>query len=715
MDFATLLWCVVGIAGYWGQYFARRGRVQHGFMLLGCAAAAGIGLGGVPVAGAIGIGGAACILVLAPMLRGTARVLVRREQFGAAQRLLSIAALLAPGAGAEEDRVGVAMLASVRSEGVGVAVAALERAKRQLPSANDVARRTIDERIVLLYTAVGQWQDAVDHAHRQLDVPTAVDVVAADQSDGLGQISPVVWVELLGAQARLGEVAAALVMYQRFAHAIAALPSARQANLVLLQHRARLLLLANAGRRTLLLQQLALTPKHHIAPAQSAYLRAVAAFRAGDDTAGDTALTLARRLVRHDSRQLALIDSAAAILRGQALQLAPALSADIDAIVVPLLTLPTRPVAPRLVVAPVLIGACVAWFAFQHFAIAAGDDATGYIRAGAIAVGLVDEGQWWRCASSLFVHIGVSHLLLNCIAIWVIGRVAETMFGRVRTLAAFFVGGTVGAVASYLSMAAGIAAGASGGALGMLGAVVAELVLHRERYSDAWRRGVSGVLVVVGLAQFAADFAMHGGVHWAHLAGWLAGGVVGAALSNQGRWQPARSWAARLLVVAALAATAWASVAVAGQDLSALYLARPTQSVTQSGLTFRVPMAARVSATMISDDDFDIAWHVSQAHDTAPAMALAQWIAHEEQAASEQQLILRNEAQRLAMPAPWLISEYLALDGDGRGTGRRLIVFATTLDAETTVVGSIYVSDWFAGQAPAVLQQWLQSIGRTPT
>ncbi len=714
MDFTTLLWCVVGIAGYWGQYFARRGRLQHGLMLLGCAAAAGIGLGGVPVAGAIGIGGAACILVLAPMLRAMARTLVRREQFGAAQRLLSVAALLAPGAGAEEDRVGVAMLASVRSEGVGVAVAALERAKRQMSPPNDATRRTIDERIVLLYTAVGQWADAIDHAQRQLDVPTAAVVVAAERSDGLGHVSPVVWVELLGAQARMGEVAAALAMYERFATAIAAVPPARQANLALLQHRARVLLLANAGRRTLLLQQLALTPKHHIAPAQSAYLRAVAAFRAGDDAAGDTALTLARRLVRHDSRQLALIDSAAAMLRGQPLLLAPELSVEVDKIVEPLLTLPTRPLAPRLVVAPALIIACAAWFAFQQFAIAAGDDATGYIRAGAVAVGLVDEGQWWRFASSLFVHIGVSHLLLNCIAIWVIGRVAETMFGRVRTLAAFFVGGMVGAIASYLTMPAGIAAGASGGALGMLGAVVVELVLHRERYSDAWRRGVSGVLVVVGLAQFAADFAMHGGVHWAHLAGWLAGGVVGAGLSNQGGWQGVRAWAARLAVVAALGCTVWAGVAVAREDLSSLYLARPTQTVTQTGLTFRVPAAARVTATMVSDDDFDIAWHLSLARNTSPAMALAQWIAHEEQAASEQQLSLRSDVQRLAMPAPWLISEYLALDAEGHRTGRRLIVFATALDEETTVVGSIYVSDWFAGQAPAVLQQWLLSIARVP-
>ena len=73
MDFETLLWCVVAIAGYWGQHFVRYGRRLHGLMLGGCALAAVIGLTGVPVMGAIALGGAGCLLIVAPLLRGVAR------------------------------------------------------------------------------------------------------------------------------------------------------------------------------------------------------------------------------------------------------------------------------------------------------------------------------------------------------------------------------------------------------------------------------------------------------------------------------------------------------------------------------------------------------------------------------------------------------------------------------------------------------------------
>ena len=712
MDFETLLWCVVCIAGYWGQYFVRHGRRLHGGMLVGCALAAVMGLTGIPVMGAIALGGAACLLIVAPLIRGLARNLVRREKFAAAQRCLSLAALLAPGAGAEEDRVGVAMLASVRDQGVGVAVAALEQAKRQLPP-NAANRWMIDERIVLLYTATGEWAAALQHAQTSLALPEASELALTEPDAGIGEFTPVVWVELLGAFGRMGQIDAAYAMYQRVAHSVAALSEARQAGVVLLLHRARLLLLANAGRRGPLEACIAQAGKHHMSPAQTAYVRAVAALRAGDDSAGDAALVAARRLIRFDSRQLGLIDRAGTELRGRPLALAPALIALLDAIVAVPLKLPLRPTVARLLVTPGILIVVAFWFAAQQWLVGAGDDAAGYIRAGAVAVGLIDEGQWWRLSSSIFVHIGFSHVMLNCIAIWVIGRIAETIFGRTRTLAAFFVGGMVGAAASYWTMSAGIAAGASGAALGMLGAVVAELLWHRRRYPDAWRRGISGVLIIVALAQFAADFALVGGVNWAHLAGWLAGVVVGTAWSPQGRAQTLRTWTARAVGSAAVLILIWALLELGRHNLSELYAARPTQLVTLGALEVTVPRAVQVLPASLVDRDFDIALHLTQARATAPALALAQWILHEEQLAHDQQLILRSVPQHLALAPSWLWSEFVAFDAAGRATGRRLIVFAQPVNGIDVAVGSLYVSDWFAATAPDVLLRWLNSIALT--
>ena len=174
--------------------------------------------------------------------------------------------------------------------------------------------------------------------------------------------------------------------------------------------------------------------------------------------------------------------------------------------------------------------------------------------------------------------------------------------------------------------------------------------------------------------------------------------------------QPLRTWAARSVVVVSLLALGWAVVEVGRHDLSEIYAARPTRQVTQGTLTVTVPRAVQLAPTSISDRDFDIALHLIQARATAPALALAQWIVHEEQLAQDQQLVLRSVPQRLALAAPWIWSEYIAADASGRATGRRLIVFAQPLATGDAVVGSLYVSEWFAATAPDALLRMLQSI-----
>jgi hypothetical protein len=353
MDFVTLLWCVVCVAGYWGQHFFRIGRRQHGMMLVACAVAAIIGLTGVPIAGAIGIGGATCMLLLSPLLRGMARSFARRENYGAAKRLLSLAAMMAPGAGAEEESAGIQMLQSVKRDGIAVAVTALEQAKRQLPSSMSEQRRAIDERITLLHTATGSWQRAVDHAETVLGLPDAPSLMASRTDATLGDFSMVTWIELLGAHARLGQFNAALAMYQRLANFVAAMPHERQVGVSVLQHRARLLLLANAGCASAV-EVLLADRSAHVSPAQAAYVRAVAQYRSGDDKAGDAQANIARKAIKFDSRQRGLIDLAVKELRSQPATIDIALRSDIASIAEVALLLPQRKSSATLLVAPAL-------------------------------------------------------------------------------------------------------------------------------------------------------------------------------------------------------------------------------------------------------------------------------------------------------------------------------------------------------------------------
>jgi membrane associated rhomboid family serine protease len=42
---------------------------------------------------------------------------------------------------------------------------------------------------------------------------------------------------------------------------------------------------------------------------------------------------------------------------------------------------------------------------------------------------LVTRGQWWRLLTSMFVHIGVLHLLMNMLVLWSVGPFTERYFG----------------------------------------------------------------------------------------------------------------------------------------------------------------------------------------------------------------------------------------------------------------------------------------------
>src|SRR6185436_13663198 len=138
------------------------------------------------------------------------------------------------------------------------------------------------------------------------------------------------------------------------------------------------------------------------------------------------------------------------------------------------------------------------------------------VRAGALARGMVDDGQWWRLVACLFLHVGMLHLVLNATGLFILGWIAEDLFGGARVIALFAIAGVSGALASYLAAPVGISAGASGAVFGLLGAVFVEITWHREHYRSAWRRGMWGALAVIAVCQLGFGFFYPVIDQWAH-------------------------------------------------------------------------------------------------------------------------------------------------------------------------------------------------------
>jgi rhomboid protease GluP len=97
----------------------------------------------------------------------------------------------------------------------------------------------------------------------------------------------------------------------------------------------------------------------------------------------------------------------------------------------------------------------------------------------------VQQGEWWRLVTAIFLHAGWMHLLGNMIGLYVLGAIVEPMLGKYRYLIGYFVTGigsmvlvTVLANLNLIREAAVV--GASGAIMGLLG-MIGSIFLIRWR------------------------------------------------------------------------------------------------------------------------------------------------------------------------------------------------------------------------------------------
>ncbi|MEN0066066.1 MAG: rhomboid family intramembrane serine protease [Myxococcota bacterium] len=148
------------------------------------------------------------------------------------------------------------------------------------------------------------------------------------------------------------------------------------------------------------------------------------------------------------------------------------------------------------------------------------------IAAGGQSADLVDGGEWWRLATSAFVHADLAHVLFNGLGLWALGQLLEPRVGGRRLWSWFAIGAVGASVASHL---AGISQsdGASGGAFAWMGAAVALGWRWRRRFhDDAWLLGPGLWLVAIGNLVLSVVVPRIDAV--AHAAGLGLGLILGA-------------------------------------------------------------------------------------------------------------------------------------------------------------------------------------------
>ena len=68
----------------------------------------------------------------------------------------------------------------------------------------------------------------------------------------------------------------------------------------------------------------------------------------------------------------------------------------------------------------------------------------------ALVGALVDQGDWWRLVTAMFLHAGVTHLAFNMFALYWLGSVVEQASGRATTSCSYFVSGLAGSAGALV-------------------------------------------------------------------------------------------------------------------------------------------------------------------------------------------------------------------------------------------------------------------------
>lgn len=163
----------------------------------------------------------------------------------------------------------------------------------------------------------------------------------------------------------------------------------------------------------------------------------------------------------------------------------------------------------------------------------------------------VVKGEWWRLLTAMFLHGGMTHLLMNMFSLYLVGRGAEMYFDTKSYLSIYFFSGIIGGLVSLYMHPVSVGVGASGAIFGVFGALAGFFLAHRDKiasHSKAFMKDfgiIIAINLVIGLSIPSIDVS-------AHIGGLVVGFIGGFVLSKNPKWILAYS-ASMVLVIIAIA------------------------------------------------------------------------------------------------------------------------------------------------------------------
>ena len=158
------------------------------------------------------------------------------------------------------------------------------------------------------------------------------------------------------------------------------------------------------------------------------------------------------------------------------------------------------------------------------------EDAYYMLQNGAMYLPLLQQGEYYRLITSIFLHFGFSHLVNNMLMLGVMGWQLELVVGKIKFLIIYFAAGIGGNMLSALvEMRTGdfaVSAGASGAIFGIIGALLYIAVRNHGQIGNV---SGQGILVMIALTLYYG-FTSSGVDNFAHIGGLAVGFVLAVLL-----------------------------------------------------------------------------------------------------------------------------------------------------------------------------------------
>ncbi len=145
------------------------------------------------------------------------------------------------------------------------------------------------------------------------------------------------------------------------------------------------------------------------------------------------------------------------------------------------------------------------------------------------------KSEWWRLFTAMFLHGGMTHILMNMFSLYLIGRGMEMYFDTRSYLIIYLFSGLLGGLASLYMHPNSVGIGASGAIFGVFGALAGFFLAHRDKieaHSKAFMKDfavVLGINLVLGLSIPSIDVS-------AHIGGLIIGLIGGYVISKNPKW-----------------------------------------------------------------------------------------------------------------------------------------------------------------------------------